>query len=94
MIQKDVFNFNNSLQTTRQNSEISRMQEALSQDDRIVELRTGIRRAAESQLDHGIIDTAALLQRITEEFTARSSRCIHEIELLKAQYQLKHILNQ
>lgn len=93
-LQKDVFNFNNSLQTTRQNSEISRIQEALSQDDRIVELRAGIRRAAESQLDHGIIDTAALLQRITEEFAARSSRCIHEIELLKAQYQLKHILNQ
>ena len=85
---------NNNLITTRQRNEITRMQQALDQDDSIVELRINIRKVAQSQLDNGVTDMSSLLKRITEEYDARTTRNMHEIELLKAQYQLKYTLNQ
>lgn len=93
-VQKETFNFNNNLITTRQRNEITRMQQALDQDDSIVELRINIRKVAQSQLDNGVTDMSSLLKRITEEYDARTTRNMHEIELLKAQYQLKYTLNQ
>lgn len=93
-VQRDVFNFNSNLQTGRQNGEIVRMLKALDSDNEIVELRSGIRRIAESQRQNGVIDTATLLQRITEESAAIASRNVHEIELLKTVYELKHTVNR
>ncbi|MDO5321977.1 MAG: TolC family protein [Bacteroidia bacterium] len=93
-VQKDVFEFNSSLQAAQQTSEIKRMGESLESDGRIVELRTGIRKTAESQFEKGVIDTPALLQRISEESAAMNSRNIHEIELLKMEYDLRHTLNK
>jgi outer membrane protein TolC len=93
-VQRDVFTFNSSLQTSRQNGEIARMRKALEGDDQIVELRTNIRCTAESQRGNGVIDTATLLQRISDEAVARNTRNIHEIELLKTIYELKHTINQ
>lgn len=94
LIQRDVFSFNSSLQTSRESSEILRMRSALDSDNEIVDLRANIRRTAESQRENGVIDTATLLQRITEESAAVTARNIHEIELLKTVYELKHTVNQ
>ena len=93
-VQRDVFSFNSKLQTGRDNSEIVRMRSALNTDNEIVQLRSGIRQTAESQRENGIIDTATLLQRISEESAAVTARNIHEIELLKTVYELKHNVNQ
>lgn len=60
----------------------------------IVSLRQSVREAAESKLRNGIIDTNDLLQKITDEAAARSAQSVHEIELLKALYELKHTINQ
>ena len=70
------------------------MRSALNTDNEIVQLRSGIRQTAESQRENGIIDTATLLQRISEESAAVTARNIHEIELLKTVYELKHNVNQ
>lgn len=93
-IKRDVFLFNTELQTTQDNGEITRLQKALNDDDRIVELRYNIRRAAESQLENGIIDSTDLLRKITDETTATLNRSMHQIELLQATYRLKTRLNQ
>ncbi len=93
-VQRDIFTFNSSLQTSRQTGEIARMRKALEGDDQIVALRTNIRCTAESQREKGVIDTATLLQRISDEAVARNTRSIHEIELLKTICELKHTVNQ
>lgn len=93
-VQKQVFEFNSRLQTTQQNGEIARMHKALDSDRQIVELRSGIRKTAESQFGHGTIDTATLIKRIAEETAAQNSLNIHEIELLKTEYELRHTVNQ
>ncbi len=93
-LQKDIFAFNNRLQAEKENAEISRIREVLRDDDEIVRLRSNVREAAELRLKEGIIDTNSLLNKISDESAAMISRSTHEIELLKAIYDLKHTLNR
>ena len=93
-VQRDVFLFNTRLQATQQNGEIARLQRALADDDRIVALRRSVRQAAESKLRNGVIDTNDLLDKITDEQTAATAQQAHQIELLKAIYELKHTIDR
>ena len=93
-IQRDVFLFNSNLQTSHEDSEITRLRKAIDDDDRIVELHHRVRIAAESQLTNGVIDTTELLKKISDETIAKLNKSSHEIELLQATYRLKNILNQ
>lgn len=93
-LERDVFLFNTELQTTETDGEILRLQRAIEDDQRIVELRRRVRMAAESQLENGVIDATDLLRKITDETTATLNQTTHEIELLHAIYRLKHTLNQ
>lgn len=93
-LSRDVFNFNTRLQAEKENAEITRLREALKDDDRIVELRTRVRQAAEARLEEGEIDMNDLLMKISDETAASIDRSTREIELLKAIYDLKHTLNR
>ena len=57
-------------------------------------MRENVRKAAESQLDNGVIDATALLTKLTDEKQARLNASYHEIRLLQSIYQLKYTLNQ
>lgn len=92
-VQRDVFAFNNTMQRTQENSEIIRLRRALQDDDRIIELRRSVREAAETKHRNGTIGTTELLQAITDESTAQSAQTLHQIELLKKTYELKHTIN-
>lgn len=93
-LQRDVFRFETNLQVSQETGDITRLRKTLADDARIVALRQSVREAAESKLRNGIIDTNDLLQKITDEAAARSAQSVHEIELLKALYELKHTINQ
>lgn len=87
-VQRDVFVFNNRLQRSQQNAEMNRLQRALRDDERIVALRRSVREASETKLANGTIGTSELLRAITDESTALSAQTLHEIELLKKQYEM------
>lgn len=93
-LQRDVFRFETNLQISQETGDIARLRKTIVNDARIVSLRQSVREAAESKLRNGIIDTNDLLQKITDEAAARSAQSVHEIELLKALYELKHTINQ
>lgn len=93
-VQKDVFLFNTELQLRKNNSEIERLEQALKEDDKIIELRRSIRIAAESKMENGLIDATELLQKINEESSSLINRSQHEIELLQNIYKIKQTLNQ
>ncbi len=93
-LQRDVFRFETDLQISQETGDIARLRKTIANDARIVSLRQSVREAAESKLRNGIIDTNDLLQKITDEAAARSAQSVHEIELLKALYELKHTINQ
>ena len=93
-VERDVFIFNTNLETQSQLNRINELKEIMKENDRIVELRTNVRKAAESQLNNGIIDATELLSRLTDEKQARLTASYHEIQLIQSIYQLKYILNK
>ena len=90
-VQRDVFDYNRRIQISQENAEILRLSKALENDDKIVELRGNVRRAAEIKYENGTITTSELLQKIADESNAQSARSIHQIELRKAQYELQNL---
>lgn len=91
---REVFVFNQQLQATSEQQTILRYKRLLADDDEIVSLRHNVRQAAEAKLDGGIIDTNSLLQEINREHQAVLNRSIHEIEHLKAIYELNNTLGK
>ena len=91
--QRETFLLNNRLEQLQEDEAIERYRKLMTQDDEIIVLRQQVRKAAESKLSHGIIDVNDLVRDISSENAARVQRSIHEIEMLKGQYDLKYITN-
>lgn len=91
---RDVFLFNNNLEQLQQNENIDRFRRLMADDEEIIRLRQSVRKAAESKLEHGIIDVNDLVREINAENNARVQLSIHETEMLKALYDLKFTTNK
>lgn len=91
---RDLFLFNSGLQTASQLETIDGLRKVMDEDARIIALRANVRRAAESQLENGVIDATALLTKISDENLARLSASLHEIQLIREIYNLKYTLNR
>lgn len=90
---RETFLFNNRLIEIQQTDGISKFRKLITDDREIVELRGEVRKAAESKLEHGIIDTNNLLQEITRENQSRIDLSTHTIQMLKENYDLKYTTN-
>ncbi len=88
---RETFLFNQSMLSTQEQQNIVRCQKLMADDEEIVTLRRNVREAAEAKLNGGIIDTNNLLQELTREHQATINQSIHEVEYLKAIYELNHI---
>ena len=91
---REVFLFNKSIDEIQQKENINRYRKMMQNDDEIIDLRTHIRKAAESKLAHGIIDVNSLLREINNENAAKTQQAIHEIDMLKEMYNLKFTNNE
>lgn len=94
MAEKETFLFNTGMQSVSQQEKISGLRSVMADDAKIIELRTNVRKAAESQLENGVIDATALLTKITDENQAKLTARFHEIQLIQEIYNLKYILNR
>ncbi|MBD5370758.1 MAG: TolC family protein [Bacteroides sp.] len=92
--ERETFLFNSDIKVAGQNEQIEGLREVTATDREIVALRTDVRKAAESQLDNGVIDTFTLLAKITDETQARLAAAYHEIQLLNAIQQLRYTINR
>ena len=93
-VQRDAFLFNNNLEQIQQNEDIERYRKLMAADEEVIALRSSIRKAAESKLQHGIIDVNDLVKEINAENAARVQQRVHEIEMLKEIYDLKFTTNE
>jgi len=91
---REVFLFNNNLEQIQQRENIERYKKLMADDKEIIALRSSIRKAAESKLQHGIIDVNDLVKEINAENAARVQQSVHETEMLKEIYDLKYTTNQ
>lgn len=90
---REVFLFNNHLEQIQQNENILRYQRLMADDEEIIQLRSAVRKAAESKMQHGIIDVNDLVREINSENAAKVQQSVHEIEMQKEIYDLKFTLN-
>ncbi len=91
---REVFLLNNRLEQIQAEENAARYRSMMLADDEIISLRTHVRKAAESKLAHGIIDTHGLMQEINNENAARIRQAIHEMDMLREMYNLKYTNNE
>ena len=92
-LQRETFLYGNRLEQVRLNADIEQMREILADDDRLINIRTSIREASESQLQNGTLLISDLLKDINDEHRARIDKSIHELEYLKKLYGMRYTLN-
>ena len=88
-IQQETFLFNTNLALSQQNTEISKMQELITDDSEIIRLRENVKNTAQTQLENGTATTNDYLIAVNAEDQARQSRILREIQLLMYQYNVK-----
>lgn len=91
---RELFLFNTKMQSASQLEGIRGIQDMMKEDNLIVELRRNVRKAAESQLQNGVIDATSLLTKINDETQASLTAGYHDIQLLQNIYNLKYTLNK
>ncbi|MDY6130604.1 MAG: TolC family protein [Prevotella sp.] len=89
----EVFLFNNRMEQMQKNENVAKYKELMANQERIIALRSSVRKAAESKLAHGIIDVNDLVREINNENMAKIQLSTHEIEMLKQIYDLKYTVN-
>lgn len=92
-VQKETFLFNNSLQSKQMRNDIDKLKKTLENDQKIVTLRTNIKKANEVKVQNGTATITDLLREINAENTAKQNRIIHEIQLNMTVYQYKNNIN-
>ena len=90
---REEFLFNNNLEQIQQHENVERYKKLMAQDGEIISLRQAVRKAAESKLAHGIIDSNDLVREINQEHAACVQQSVHEIEMLKEIYDNKYTTN-
>ena len=89
---RETFLHNNRQDQIRLGEELALYRDLARQDAEIIELRTSVRKAAESRMNHGIIDVNDLIKEIINEHNALVTRSTHEIEALKRIYDIRFTL--
>lgn len=84
---REIFLFNNRLEQIGKDEQIKKYQRLEKDDADIIALRTSVRQASESKLENGTIDINDLLKDIFNENNAKIQNAIHQIEMLKYQYE-------
>ena len=92
-VERETFLFNNRLEQMERQDDWLRMERVMADDEEIIKLRTSVRKAAESKLQHGIIDVNDLVREINNENAARVLQQVHKIEMTKEIYDLKYTTN-
>lgn len=92
-VQKETFLFNTQLQLLQQNTEISKIQDLIQSDEKIIRLRTNIKKAAEVKLENGVISVTDLIREINAEDMAKQTAATHRIQHLMAVYSYLFTIN-
>ena len=84
--QRETFVFNTNLSLRQQRNEITKLNDLLQIDEKLIDLRTKIKTTAKSQLDNGVITANDYLRELNAEDQAKQNLLVHQIQLLMTQY--------
>ncbi len=89
-LQKETFLFNTNFTLKQQSAETIKLQELISTDKEIIDLRTSIKNTANAQLENGVIGSTDYVRELNAEDQAKQNQILHQIQLLMAQYNLQN----
>jgi len=89
-IDKETFIYNTNLTLSQQDSEAQKYADLVKQDDAIIALRESVTKAAQAQLDNGVITVHDYISKLDAENIARQSKILHVTQLLQSQYNYKN----
>jgi outer membrane protein TolC len=92
--QKETFLLNTNTETKRQQSEIKKLEELITSDSEIIELRKSVTDASKAQLENGVITSGDYLREVNAEDQARQALILHQIQLLQAQINYETIIGK
>ena len=92
-VERNVFLFHTDLNYKQTEGELERIDRQIQDDQKIVELRGAIKRAAVARMTEGTITTVEMLREVTAEYAAMQTESLHRIERLAALYELKYQTN-
>lgn len=93
-LQKENLLLNINAQVKQQIAEIGKINELIKTDEEIIELRESIKKAANAQLENGVITSNDYLREVNAEDQARQALILHKIQLLQSQINLQLIKGQ
>ena len=91
---RKAFLMSTELDLIQQDTQLSKFQRLMEQDKESADLRQSVAKAAEVQLDNGVITTHEYLQKVNAWHLAQQTLLLHEIQLLQAQEQQQLIIGK
>ena len=91
VVQKDIFLLTTSTQLKQQQAEVDKLQQLITADKEIIDLRIKVKDAAKAQLENGVITANDYLREINAEDQSRQSLITHQVLLLQAQINFQTI---
>lgn len=90
-VQKETFLLNSNTALQQQQAEIDKLQQLVSTDAAIIDLRIQVKEAAKAQLENAVITANDYLREVNAEDQSRQSLITHNIQLLQAQINYQTI---
>jgi outer membrane protein TolC len=84
--QKETFVFNTNLSLQQQSNDISKLNELIEVDQKLIDLRTRIKTTSKAQLENGVITANDYLRELNAEDQAKQNLSLHRIQLVMTQY--------
>lgn len=93
-LQRETFEFNNSIEISQRLSMVKKQNDLLAQDDQIIALRGRIADATKTKLSQGTATASDLVRDLTAKDAAIQAKIAHQIEHALALYNLKYATNE
>jgi outer membrane protein TolC len=92
-INRKIFLLHQSVQIKQQQAVSEQYRKLLASDDEIIRMRETIYKASEAKTEHGTMSVTDLIRDLNLESSAKAQKIVHEIQYIKALYDLKNLYN-
>jgi outer membrane protein TolC len=89
-IERETFIYNTNLTLSKQSQDMVKYQSLLTQDEKLISLRSSIANASKAQLDNGVITVHDFIVKTNDENLAKQSKILHAIQLIQSEYEYKN----
>lgn len=89
-VQEESFRYATNLQLTKAQKELEKYQLLIDKDKELIQLKKSIKDSYQTKYNNGVSTMSMLLMRINDENHAQQNLVVHEVQYLKALYELKN----